>query len=164
MVCLLLYNVAVDKHVFISVFISARGKKCSWDASFFCSTPLSSTVSLLMLLLAKAGLIMGHFKPGIHQHELFPWGYNNSLKCSPERLIAPIGLTIFTHGWHSSSCKVSHWKWVPNDRCPAAEVCVQKWLPLNRLGLTQSKDYAILAKAKVPSNKCFFHLHSQSTY
>lgn len=54
LVCLLLYNIVADKHILISVFISARGTKCSGDASFFWCNHLSSVLSLLMLLLAKA--------------------------------------------------------------------------------------------------------------
>ena len=33
--CLLLYNTVADKHILMSVFIFARGTKCSGDASFF---------------------------------------------------------------------------------------------------------------------------------
>lgn len=62
LVWLLLYNIVADKHILLSCFYFCQRNKMFWRCILFWCTQLSSVLSFLTLLLAKAGAYYGLFQ------------------------------------------------------------------------------------------------------
>lgn len=68
LVSLLLCNIVADKHIRISIFIFAKGTKCSGDASFSKAPNSPLCWGFWRCHWQRQRLIMGCFKPQMHQH------------------------------------------------------------------------------------------------